>query len=125
MPHLLVKESPGLIGFSVLCFLLVLPAPLILKMAGYRHPVPSEAPAVLPGSRLLVAGDGPSHIGRITRAHYLDRLSEFQAAYPEEVKFFTSQPSDFVLAVDWSNLETVLLPIQDGEKGAGIPPPGQ
>jgi hypothetical protein len=135
MPHALskqagrlfsvVKDSPGLIGFSVLCFVLVLPAPLILKMAGYRHPAPSEAHALLPGSRLLVASDGPSQLGRTTRAHFLDRLSEFQASYPEEVKFFTSQPGDFVLAVDWSNLETVVLPFPDGPNRVVPPIHGQ
>ena len=104
------KDAPGLIGLSALCLVLVLPAPLILKLAGFRHTVPAETPVFLPGSRLLVSGEGPSSGGHITRAHFFDRLSDFQAAYPAEAKFFTSQPADFVLAIDWSRLETVLLP---------------
>ena len=114
------KDAPGLIALSALCFSLVLPAPLILKLAGIRYPVPAESPALLPGSRLLVSGEVASSGGQTTRANYFDRLSEFQAAYPDEAKFFASQPAEFMLAIDWRNLETVLLPCADGAKGAAL-----
>ncbi len=117
------NTAPGLILLSALCFFLVFPAPLILKLSGFRHPVPSEAPASLPGSRVLVSQEGPSHFGCITRANFLDRLSNFQASYPKEAKFFSSQPADFLLAVNWSSLQTVLLPWPDGATGAALPLP--
>jgi len=75
---------------------------------------------LLPGSRLLVSGEVASSGGQTTRANYFDRLSEFQAAYPDEAKFFASQPAEFMLAIDWRNLETVLLPCADGAKGAAL-----
>lgn len=120
-----LKATTGLIGLSALCLVLVLPAPLILKATGFRHPVPSETPALLPGSRLLISGEGQSCFGHITRAHYFDRLSDFQAAYPDKTIGLTSSAADFVLAIDWRNLETVLLPWPDGEKGGVSPIPGQ
>ena len=97
-------------GFASLCFLLVLPVPLALRIVGFRSPVPPQAPAFLPGSQRLVAGDGGPSEGMLSRNQFLDRLSDFQAAYPEEALFFTSEPGEFLLAINWSNLEPVVLP---------------
>lgn len=101
------------VGFASLCFLLVLPVPLVLKMVGFRSPVPSQVPAFLPGSQRLIASDGGPSDGMLPRKQFLDRLSDFQAAYPDEARFFTSQPGDFLLAINWSNLEPVLLSVPE------------
>jgi hypothetical protein len=105
-----VRGEAGLLVFSTLCLFLVLPAPLLVRLTGFRHPVPSQSPALLPGSRLLISREGAPRAGYFSRANYLDRLSDFQAAYPDKTPFFHSEPADFVLAINWSNLETVVLP---------------
>jgi len=107
----------GLPVFAALCFILVLPAPLLLKATGFRSPVPSQSPALLPGSQRLVSMKKTAGEGSISRWQYLDRLSNFQASYPEEARFFTSEPGDFLLAINWSDLETVFVrqPTADGE----------
>ena len=98
----------SLIGFSALCVLLVFPAPFLLKGAGFRHAIPS--PPFLAGSVVRVSAEGTQEAGEIPRKLYLDRLSDFQAAYPEEAKFFAAEPTDFFLAINWSKLEPVLVP---------------
>jgi len=106
-----VRGELGLIGFSMLCFFLVLPAPLLLRVAGYRHPIPSQSPAFLPGSSLLISQEGPPRDGFLSRANYLDRLSDFQASHPDSARFFNSEAGDFLLAINWRDLETVVLPL--------------
>jgi hypothetical protein len=106
-----VRGELGLIGFSLLCFFLVLPAPLLLRGAGYRHPTPSQSPAFLPGSSLLISQEGPPRAGYLSRANYLDRLSDFQASHPDNARFFHSEPGDFLLAINWRDLETLVLPL--------------
>ena len=97
------------VGFASLCFLLVLPVPLALRIAGFRSPVPPQAPVFLPGSQRLIAGDGGTPSGMLPREQFLDRLSDFQAAYPDEVLFFISSPGDFLLAINWAELQPVVL----------------
>jgi hypothetical protein len=96
-----------------LCFALVLPVPVALKVAGLRSPVPAESPALLPGSQLLVSREAHPHRGAIDRPQYLDRLSDFQAAYPKEAQAFDSEPEDFLLAINWKDLGTVVLKSQN------------
>jgi len=100
----------GLIGFAAVCFLLTIPVPLLLKMAGYRSTMPPESPALLSGSQLLISNGAADN--SISRNQYLDRLSDFQADYPAEARFFTSEPETFLLAIDWNNLEPVVLPVK-------------
>lgn len=103
-------NAAGFTGFAALCFILVLPVPLMLKMTGFRSPVPAESPALLPGSQLLVSGEACSRGRALDRSRYLDRLAEFQAASPDDVHHFTSEQDVFLLAIDWSTLEPVVLP---------------
>jgi len=98
------------VWLAAVCFLLVLPAPLLIRLSGYRSPVPQESPALFPGSRIQIAGDAPTRTGTISRARYLDRLSDFQACRPEESRFFLPESSDFLIAIDWTSLEPVVLP---------------
>ena len=107
VPSAFCKEHGiTLIAFASLCFLLVLPAPLLLKLPGASKPERT----FLAGSSLRVSSEGHSRFGSLVRANYLDRLSDFQASYPENAHFYLSDSTDFLLGIDWRNLETVLLP---------------
>lgn len=112
------RDAPGLIVFAGVCLFLVIPAPLLLKLASARRAAPGGIPALVPGSWLIVSAEDNLGIGRTARANYLDRLSEFRVAHPDEAKFFSSQPGDFVLAIDWKDLRAVLLPPGGGAGGA-------
>ena len=87
------------IVFAALCLFLVFPAPLLLRFVDVSHP----QEAFLPGSRLQVPQG-------LSLANYLDRLSDYQASYPENARFFTADAGDFLLAINWNDLQTVLLP---------------
>lgn len=113
--HQICEESntqSGLIGFAALCFMLTIPIPFLLKATGYRSTVPPQSPALLSGSRLLISNATPAGNGSLSRNQYLDRLSDFRAAYPAEARFFDSEPGDFLLAINWNNLEPVVLPVK-------------
>jgi len=101
---------PRFTGFAALCFILVLPAPLLLKACGFRSPVPEGSPALLRGHDFSFPGEARSHGRALDRSRYLDRLAEFQAAFPGDVHHFTSEQEAFLLAIDWSTLEPVVLP---------------
>ncbi len=102
------QRKTGLICFAALCLFLVFPAPLLLKASANSRPF--RSPTFLPGSSLLISKEGLTSPGCLSRADYLDRLSDFQASHPDNARFYTSEPADFLLAINWSNLETVLLP---------------
>lgn len=108
-----IESRSGLIGFSVLCLVLVLPVPLILKWSGYRHSLPAETPAFLHSSQRLIAKEGEVRDGCLSRAQFLDRLSDFQAEYPNEARVYTSEPGNFLIAINWSKLEAVVRPGPD------------
>jgi len=99
-------NSLGLIAFASVCILLVVPAPLLLRFAGASHP----DRAFLPGSSLHVSQVDSPRVGASARAKYVDRLSAFQASYPDNARIYLSDSTDFLLGIDWRNLETVLLP---------------
>jgi len=99
----------GLMGFGALCFFLVLPAPLLLSASGLRPEIPNDSPALLPGSHREISLD-PTE-STLTREEFLDRLSDYQESHPEEAKAFTAQKGDFILGIDWRNLETVIVPL--------------
>ncbi|MEI6070436.1 MAG: hypothetical protein WCS31_01475 [Verrucomicrobiae bacterium] len=112
-----VSGGTSLIALAVLCFILVLPAPLILKLTGYRHPLPAGKEVFLPGSLLVVTEEGNVHSGIVSRGQFLDRLSDLQAVYPDEGKNYISGPGDFLLAINWSNLETFVRPLSGNPGG--------
>jgi len=117
-----VPDGTLLIALAVLCFILVLPAPLILKLTGCRHPLPAGDEVFLPGSLLVVAGEGNVHSGIVSRGQFLDRLSDFQVAYPEEGKNYISGTGDFLLAINWSNLKAFVRPLS-GNPGGNLADP--
>ena len=101
-----VRGSGALIVFGVLCLFLTLPAPLLLNVGGMRHP----AQAFLPGSQICVSQEGTTRAGCVSRPSFLDRLSNFSATHPEDARFYTSEPGDFFLAINWLDLQAVVLP---------------
>jgi len=101
------SSAAGLIAIAALSVFLVLPAPLLFRAFGVRKTVPPPGPTFLSGSQLLVSSTGAE--GSISREKYLDRLSDFQAAYPAEAKPFASPHEEFVLAINWNNLETEII----------------
>jgi hypothetical protein len=100
----------GLSSFAALCIFLVLPLPLIAKITGFVHTLPDKPAVFLPGSFLLVSREGADRSGFLPRSVYLDRLADFQECYPDNSRFFLSEPADFFLAINWRNLENVVFP---------------
>ena len=101
-----VQRAGSLIVFAVLCIFLTLPAPLLMNVAGVRHPTQ----AFLPGSQICVFQEATTCSGCVSRTSYLDRLSDFSATHPEDARFYTSAPGDFFLAINWLDLQAVVLP---------------
>jgi hypothetical protein len=58
---------------------------------------------------LFESSQFPPYVPRLCSP--LDRLSDFQAAYPREAAFFASEPGGFLLAINWHNLEAVVVPV--------------
>jgi len=106
--------ATGFIVFAGLCLFLVVPAPFLLKLTDVSH----TPHAFLPGSSRLVSREGTARAGYLARADYLDRLSNFQGSSPNEARIYTSEPGDFLLAINWCDLKMVVLP--QAEPGNGL-----
>lgn len=115
----------GLIALAAGCLLLTFPIPLVRHMLGRQTPVPSDSPALLPGSQIRIAGIGSCPQGTVPREQYLDRLSAFQADHPEAAGFYQSEPGTFVLAVDWRAWKPVLVPAIRPAQASGAPDGGE
>lgn len=102
-----VRGSAALIVFAVLCLFLTFPAPLLMKAGGISHP----SQAFLPGSQICVSQEGTARAGCVSRTSYLDRLSDFSATHPEGARFYSSEPGDFFMAINWLDLQAVVLPL--------------
>lgn len=96
----------ALAGFAALCLALLFPAPLILKLAGPRRA--AAGPVFHAGSLLHVSNRSASGAW-VSPPAFLDRLSDFQAQSPDAARIFLSANPDFVLAINWSTLQAVLL----------------
>jgi len=77
-----------------------------MNVGGIRPP----SQTFLPGSQICVSQEGTARAGCVSRTSYLDRLSGFSATHPEDARFYTSPPGDFFLAINWMDLQTVVLP---------------
>lgn len=97
-------------AFGILCLLLVIPVPLLLKVCGFKLAIPQESPSLIAGSRLRISAEGSRQQGSLPRDRYLDRLSDFQSVYPDEAGAFAPDREEFLLAMDWANLGHVVVP---------------
>ena len=104
------RRPGGFLVFAAVCFVLVLPAPLLLRAELFRPKIPSGAPALLPGSHRWISQGTTTTMSELAREQFLDRLSDYQEGHPEDAKAYTAEPGNFVLGIDWRNLETVLVP---------------